>query len=82
MLARRGNGACPVCSWAPDEGASVPSRYCACCGIERGVQDRSADQVKSWRSKWLTSGGRWLGPAAPQTRDDATIDSNNLPPRL
>ena len=63
MLARKGGGACPVCGWVHDDPASTQTRFCACCGIERGVQDRSTDLVKSWRAKWLMSGGRWRGPA-------------------
>ena len=57
MLARNGGGACPVCGWVHDDPAKPSTRFCACCGIERGVQDRSSDQVKSWRAKWLMSGG-------------------------
>jgi hypothetical protein len=77
MLARKGSGACPVCGWVHDESASVQARFCACCGIERGVQDRSMDQVKSWRNKWLTSGGRWCGamPMAEETGAQAEPDS-------
>ena len=60
--------ACAVCGWVHQGDNPVDSvvRFCACCGIERGVQDRSAEQVKTWRSKWLMGGGRWRG-TLPET---------------
>ena len=60
--------ACAVCGWVHqgDIPADCVVRFCACCGIERGVQDRSAEQVKTWRNKWLMGGGRWRGASTDE----------------
>jgi hypothetical protein len=60
----------------------VQARFCACCGIERGVQDRSMDQVKSWRNKWLTSGGRWRDVAPIPEESGQPVEPESPPPRL
>ena len=47
--------------WGPD-GRTLLFEYCPCCGVEWGYPDATPEGARTFRKKWLESGGEWDQP--------------------
>lgn len=64
--------------WGED-GRSPSYNFCACCGVEFGNEDYTANSARSFRNEWIARGMPWDDPAKRPAEWEPCKQMQNIP---